>query len=61
MCQPYIESATTPSDYEKFAKISGFCWAAEMDFHHLAGHRVVSVHLQYDILCLLMFVYGIPT
>ena len=55
MCYPYIESATTLSDYiddEEIARISGFCRAAEMDFQHLAGPINVSVDLKYDVLCL---------
>ena len=38
--QPYIESATALSDYvddEENTRISGFCRAAEMDFHHLCS------------------------
>ena len=31
-----------------------------MDFQRLAGPRNVSVDLKCDVLCLLMFVYGIP-
>ena len=31
-----------------------------MDFQSLAGPRNVSVDLKYDVLCLWMFVYGIP-
>ena len=55
MLQPYIESATALSDYiddEEIARISVFCWAAEMDFHHLARPRYVSVDFKYDVLCL---------
>ena len=57
LCQPYIESATTLSDYyyyyyEKIARISGFCPEAEMDFQHLVGPRNVSVELKYDVLSL---------
>ena len=55
MCQPYIESATTLSDYyyyEKIARISSFCQAAEMDYQRLAGPKNVSVDLKYDVLCL---------
>ena len=37
-----------------------FCRAAEMDFQCLAGPRNVSVDLKYDVLCLWVFVYGIP-
>ena len=37
-----------------------FCWAAERHFQHLAGPINVSVDLKYDILCLEVFVYGIP-
>ena len=43
------------TDYEKNRKnlrITGFCRVAEMDFHHLAGPRNVSVDLKYDVLCL---------
>ena len=29
-----------------------FCRSAEMDFHHLAGPRNVSVDLKYDVPCL---------
>ena len=49
----HIESATTFSDYyyEKIARISIFCRAAEMDFQYLAGPRNVSVDLKYDVLC----------
>ena len=55
MLQPYIESATTLSDYiddEEIARISEFCRSAETDFHRLARPRYVSVDLKYDILCL---------
>ena len=54
MLQPYIESVTALSDIEdeEFARISGFCQSAEMDLHHLAGPRSVSVDLNYDYLCL---------
>ena len=52
-------STTTLSDYfyyyfddEEIAIISGFCQAAEMDFHYLARPRNVSVDLKYDVLCL---------
>ena len=38
----------------------GFCRAAQMDFQRLAGPRNVSVDLKYDVLCLWVFVYGIP-
>ena len=46
MCHPYIESAI---DVEEIAIISGFCQAAEMDFHHLARPKNVSVNLKYDV------------
>ena len=39
-------------DDEEIATISGFCQAAEMDSHHLARPRNVSVDLKYDVLCL---------
>ena len=54
MCHPNIESATVLSDVddEEITRISFFCWAAEMDFHHLARLRNVSVDLKYDVLCL---------
>ena len=45
MLQLYIESAAL-SDYvdeEEIARISGFCQAAEIDFHRLARPRNVSV------------------
>ena len=38
--------------YEEIVRISGFCQAAEIDFHRLAGLRNMSVDLKYDILCL---------
>ena len=44
---------TSLSDYindEEIARISGFCQVAEMDFHHLARPRNVSVDLKYDVL-----------
>ena len=47
-------------DDEEIARISVFCRAAEIDFQHLAGPRNVSVKLKYDVLCLRVFVYGIP-
>ena len=40
------------TDYEKIARITSFCRAAEMYFHRLAGPRNVSVDLKYDVLCL---------
>ena len=52
VCHPYIESATALSDYyndEEIARISGFCWASEMDFQCLAGPTNVSVDLKYDV------------
>ena len=54
MLQPYIESATALSDYyyEKIARISEFCRAAEMYFQYLAGPRNVSIDLKYNVLCL---------
>ena len=56
MLQPYVESATALSDYyvddEEISRISCFCRAAEMDFHHLARPRNVSVDLKYDVMCL---------
>ena len=55
MCQPYKESTTALSDDiddEEIARISGFCWAAEMDFQRLDEPRNVSVYLKYDVLCL---------
>ena len=45
---------------EDFARISCFCRTVEFDFQHLAGPRNVSVDLKYDVLCLGVFVYGIP-
>ena len=39
-------------DWKQIARISGFYRSAEMDFHHLAGPRNVSVDLKYDVLCL---------
>ena len=53
MCHPYLESATALSDIddEEVARFSGFCLAAEMDFHCLARPTNVSVDLKYDILC----------
>ena len=62
MCQPYVVSATALSDYydEKIIGISGFCRAAERHFQSLAGPKTGSVDLKYNVLCLLVFVYGIP-
>ena len=53
MLQPYIERATTlfDIDYEEIARIQ-VCQLAEMDHHHLAGPRSVSIDLTYDVLCL---------
>ena len=39
MCQSYIESGTALSDYydiddKEITRISGFGWAAEMDFQY---------------------------
>ena len=50
----YIESVTALSDIEdeEIAKTSGFCQSAEMDLHHLARPRSVSVDLKYDVLSL---------
>ena len=48
-------------DDEEIARISFFCRVAEMYFHHLAGPINVSVDFKYDVLCLRVFVYGIPT
>ena len=48
------------SDDEQIARISRFCRLTEMDFHLIAGLRNVSVDLKYDVLCLWVFVYGIP-
>ena len=31
-----------------------------MDFQRLSGPRTVSVDLKYDVVCLWVFVYGIP-
>ena len=45
----------------KNSKIFGFYGSAEMNFHHLAGPRNVSVDLKYDAVCLQVFVYGTPT
>ena len=57
MCQPYIESATAPSDDyyiddEDIERVSHFCQSVELDFQRLAGPRNVSVDLEYDVLCL---------
>ena len=43
-------------DDEAIARISGFCRSAEMNFHHLAEPRNVSVDLKYNVLCLRVFV-----
>ena len=57
MCHPYLESATTLSDYdEEITRISCFCWSAEMDFQCLVRPRSVSVDLKYDVLFLTVFV-----
>ena len=40
-------------------KNSGFWRAAELDFQSLAGPRYVSVDIKYDVLCFLVFVFGI--
>ena len=58
---PFSKSWLRPCDDEEIAKISSFYRAAEMDFQHLAGPRNVSVNLKYDVLCLRVFMYGIPT
>ena len=45
MSQPYIESATTPSDCivdEEIARISDFCRVAKMYFHRLASVQTSS-------------------
>ena len=64
MLQLHIESATALSEYniddEEIPRISRFCRLAEMNFLRLAGPRNVSVELKYDVLCLLVLVYGIP-
>ena len=62
MCYPYLESATTLSDYyyyyyyyiddEKIARISRFCQSVKLDFQRLDGPRNVSVDLKYDVLSL---------
>ena len=39
-------------DDKEIARISSFCWVAEMDFQSLAGPRNVSVDLKFDVLCL---------
>ena len=39
-------------DDEEIARISRYCWSAEMDFQCLAGPKNVSVGLNYDVLCL---------
>ena len=38
-------------DDEEIARIFGFCQLAEIDFHHLAGPRNVSIVLKYEVLC----------
>ena len=52
MCQPYMESATTLSDYEEQQEFPFFCRAAERHFQSLAGPSNESVDLKYDVLCL---------
>ena len=62
MCQPYIENATAISDYvEESQEFCRFCRAAERHFQRLARPINVSVDLKYDVLCLCVLVYGIPT
>ena len=42
----FLVTTTTTTiviDNEGIARISTFCWSAEMDFHHLVGPRNVSV------------------
>ena len=51
MLQPYIGSATAFS-YFYYARISGFCLAAEMIFQRLSGPRNVLVDFKYVVLCL---------
>ena len=57
MCHPYIEIAPTLSNYysiddEEIARISSFCWSAEIEFHHLDGPKNLTFDLKYDVLCL---------
>ena len=49
MLQTYIESATTLSDDiddEEIARISSFCWAAEIDIQRLAGLHMCEFRLE---------------
>ena len=49
MCQPYIESANTRSDYvEESQGNSIFVWLRKGN----TGPRNVTVDLKYDVLCL---------
>ena len=57
MLQPYIESVTALSDD---IDVQEFCRTADVDFQHFDGPRNMSVALKSDVLCLWVFVYGIP-